>query len=113
MWQILRNDYTRPTKFVWQIMRNDYTRPTKLTLIFTARKRSLGQGNVLHMSIILSTGVRGLGLGGLYPGGLCPGQGGLCEGGLCERGWRPPPLTGGTHPTRMFFFLIIPSCFVF
>ena len=56
----------------------------------TARKRSLGQGNVFThvcMSVILSTG-----------GGLCEGGSGG-RGVLCERRHRPPirPYATGMH----------------
>ena len=44
-------------------------------VIFTARKRSLGRGNVLHLYVILFTG------GGSHDGGWCPCPGGLGSGG--------------------------------
>ena len=47
-------------------------------LVFTARKRSLGQGNILHLFVILFTG------GGSAPGGGVPGLGGgAWSGGGC------------------------------
>ena len=80
----------------------------------TARKRSLGQSNVVYMSVILSTGRRGICMMSLpiwlpgvmflpqgvsvsspmfLPGSLC--QRGLCLGGLCPRGLSWGLLPGG------------------
>ena len=82
--------------------------------LLTARKRSLGQGNVFTgVFLSMGGGVGGFGFpacitghmpsirgGGLHPGGSAYGGGGL--------GWADPPGTrkaGGTHPTGML------SCF--
>ena len=66
------------------------------SLIFTARKRSLGQGNIftpvchsLHRGVPAPRGVPGLG-GCLLPGSACSSggllPGGPAHGGACSRG---------------------------
>ena len=93
----------------------------------TARKRSLGQGNILHLFVILFT--EGLGLWVPGPGRM-PGLGGPGLGDAWSRGvpgpravpgqrgawWRPPPplpgmatAAGGTHPIGMHSCLKIIS----
>ena len=64
--------------------------------IITARKQSLGQGNIFT-SVCREFCLRG---------GACSG-GGLVRGGAW---WRPPPTAtaaGGTHPTGMHYCLWI------
>ena len=65
-------------------------------LIFTACKRSLGQGNIFSS---ICQGFCPQGGGCLVPGGLVQG------GAWSLRGWKPAPematAAGGTHPTGM------------
>ena len=75
--------------------------------IFTARKRSLGQGNIFQkrVSRILATGgVPGPGgsapVGCLVPGGSAP-EGSALGGCLLETPPRTATAAGGTHPTGM------------
>ena len=95
--------------------------------VITARKRSLGQGN-MFTGVCLSTGGGACSGGFLVPGGACsgrvPGPGGclvrgvyLLRGGLWSGGgvwsggsglggawWRPPAMAtaaGSMHPTGM------------
>ena len=65
--------------------------------LFTARKRSRGKVMLLHLSVILFTGM------GVYPS-MQLGRGGLCDRG---RGGCDPHYgqqAGGMHPTGMLSF---------
>ena len=81
----------------------------KLVRIFTARKRSLGQGN-MFTGVYLSTGgclvLRGRGRGAWSWGFLVPGVPGsrwgcLVPGGLVLETPGTATAAGGTHPTGM------------
>ena len=83
--------------------------------LITARKQSLGQGN-MFTGVCLSTG-GGLLLGGCLlpegcmvlegvgPGGVCS-RGGVCSGGVPGGDPRTATAAGGTHPTGMHSCLI-------
>ena len=65
-----------------------------ILLIFTARKRSLGQGNVFTRVLLLCS------QGDLHPGGSASG-GGLGRPPLPTRTMGYGQQAGGTHPTGM------------
>ena len=122
-------------KFVVDSMRRQGRAPVSIQISFiTARKRSLGQGNIftpvchsVHRWGGVWSGGRVPAPGGGREGGWClvlegvPAprgsgpRGSACSGGACSRGsgpggawWRPPrtvTAAGGTHPTAMH------SCF--
>ena len=80
-------------------------------LIFTARKRSLGQGNVFT-PVCHSVHMGGVCIrGGLHPGGVCIHSGVYTQGSLHPGGGRQTPSpnrilrdsqrAGGTNPTGM------------
>ena len=88
-----------PRPFEPKRIRTVHTLRKTIYSVTTARKRSLGQGN-MFTGVCLSTGVGAWSRGVPGPGGGVPGPGGAW--------WRPPrtaTAAGGTHPTGMH------SCF--